>query len=81
MGWPIYSGKIIGFTYQREGFGCDYGEYRYEYSIDGNSYRGIFRAPYFIRRSLDAQRSNSIGAKVQVRVHSNNPENSVLTGF
>jgi hypothetical protein len=80
-GWPIHSGKIVNFHYEKSSVGCDYGEYRYQYSVDGTMYGGIHRDPYFISRSRAARQSNSVGSEVQVRVSSADPAKSVLMHF
>jgi hypothetical protein len=79
--WPTHPGKITRFHYRHFGWGCDYGEYRYKYSVDGILYRGIYRDPYFVRRSPAAQRSDSVGSEAQVRVSPADPTKSFLTGF
>jgi hypothetical protein len=80
-GWPVYPGKIAGFRYNRSGYGCDFGEYRYKYEVDGNSYLGIYKDPYFISRARDAQVSESVGADIEVRVSPKDPAKSVLINF
>jgi Protein of unknown function (DUF3592) len=79
--WPIHSGTIASFHYEDPAWGCDYGEYRYQYFVDGTVYRGKYQKPYYIRRSLDARESDSIGATIEVRVSPHDPAQSVLIGF
>jgi hypothetical protein len=67
-GWPVYTGKVTSYHYEDPVLGCDYGEYRYKYSVDGNSYRGIYRDPYVNGKNRDARKSDTIGIEIQVRV-------------
>ena len=81
VSWPIYSGKMTSYHYQHSIWGCDYGEYRYKYSVDGNSCRGIYRDPYFIGRDRDVRKSDSVGIEIEVRVCPKDPTKSVLDNF
>jgi hypothetical protein len=81
LSWPIYSGKMTSYHYKNPIWGCDYGEYRYKYSVDGGLYRGIYREPYFVGRDRDVQKSDSIGIEIQVRVCPKDPTKSVLDDF
>ena len=79
--WPNYFGKITSYHYKHPNWGCDYGEYRYKYSVDGNSFRGVYRDPYFVGRDRDVRKSDSIGIQIQVRVCPKDPTKSVLDNF
>ncbi len=80
-GWSTCTGKMTSYRYECPGRGCDVGEYRYEYNVDGNLYRGRYRKPYYIRRSVDVRKSGSIGAEIQVRFCPNDPAKSVLMDY
>jgi Protein of unknown function (DUF3592) len=79
--WPIYPGEISSFRYEERLWGCDYGEYMYRYTIDGHSHEGIYRKPFFMRRSREVRKSGSIGKPVEVRVSPQDPRRSVLIGL
>ena len=81
VSWPVYSGNITSYHYKDPFWGCDYGEYRYKYSVKGSLYRGMYRDPYFVSRAREAQNSGSIGTEIQVRVCPNDPTKSVLNDF
>lgn len=79
--WPVQSGKITSCRYRHPGFGCDYAEYRYKYSVDGGTFKGAYIEPFAIGRTKAAQKSSSIGADIQVRVCPSNPARSVPVNF
>lgn len=79
--WLVFDGRISNYQYVRPGIGCDYGKYRYTYSVNGKRFAGIHVDPYFVSKSKNAQISNSVGVSVRVMVNPNDPARSVLRGF
>ena len=79
--WSKCDGEITEYNYINPDIGCDYGEYRYTYTVNHAAYDGTYCVPYFMSRTRSARISSSIGAKVRVKVSSDDPTKSVLTDF
>ena len=72
---------LKNLSYVDSDLGCDYGKYRYAYSVNDEVFEGIYIDPYFMSRSEEARVSNSVGAPVRIMVNPRDPTKSVLTGF
>jgi hypothetical protein len=81
LSWPVADGRIVDYRYIHPDIGCDYGEYRYKYSVDGSGCVGVYTDPYFVRRSRSAQISRAVGISVRVGVDPKNPARSVFKSF
>ena len=79
--WTECDGTITEYRYVSSDFGCDYGEYRYAYSVKDEAFEGIYSDPYFMSRSEKARVSNSVGEPVRIMVNPSDPTKSVLAGF
>jgi len=76
--WPVVTATVTGSGYVSADFGCDVAVIRYEYSVAGERYKGVYKEPFLFRNYGEAYpRRFPEGVDYPVRVKPNDPSKSV----
>jgi hypothetical protein len=76
--WPVVTAKVTGSGYVSADYGCDVAVIRYEYSMAGERYEGVYKKPFIFKNYGEAYPHRfPNGVDYPVRVKPGGPSTSV----
>ncbi len=76
--WKPAKARIVGALADRTDVGCNLAEIRYQYSVDGKTYRGKHREPFLgYSRCWHYARTHEVGVIIDIRMKRRKPWVSV----
>ncbi len=76
--WPSVTAKVTSSFYVKAGCGCDIVEIHYKYRVDGQSYTGTYKKPWFGSWGDEYAARIPRGTELIIRIKPGNPSISVM---